>query len=260
MTVKDIFNSLNERAPVVLKMDFDNVGHLAGREGAEVSTVLVALDITDEVIDEAAAMGAELIVSHHPLIFGSVKSATDADLTGRKLVALLSRGMSAICMHTNLDAAQGGVNDALASALGARVTGILNREEGISRTAELEGEVPFSQFLRSVSTALGAAGVRYAGPERPVRCIGLCGGAGAGDMLLAWERGCDTYLTADVKHHEFIAANELGLNLIDAGHFPTENVVVPVLAAWLRADHPGLKVYESSRCRQPERFYVCDRS
>ena len=86
--------------PWCLKMDFDNVGHLAGREGAEVSTVLVALDITDEVIDEAAAMGAELIVSHHPLIFSSVKSATDADLTGRKLVALLSRGMSAICMHT----------------------------------------------------------------------------------------------------------------------------------------------------------------
>ena len=256
MTVRDIFDALARRAPVELKMDFDNVGHLAGRADTEVKRAVVALDITDAVIEEAAGLGAELIVSHHPLIFGSIKSATDADLTGRKLVALLSRGIAAICMHTNLDAAEGGVNDALVSALGARGLGILNGEDGISRLAELPEEMEFGAFLARTKAAPGANGLRYAGPMRPVKRIGLCGGAGAGDMLLALERGCDTYVTADVKHHEFIAANELGINLIDGGHFSTENVVVPVLAGWLREDFPGLDVRISERCTQPERFFV----
>ena len=164
--------------------------------------------------------------------------------------------MSAICMHTNLDAAQGGVNDALAAALGAQVQGVLNSEEWISRIAELPEAVEFGEFLSRVKLALGANGLRYAGPGRPVKRIGLCGGAGAGDMYLALERGCDTYVTADVKHHEFIAANELGINLVDGGHFPTENVVVPVLAGWLRADLPELDVRISAVCRQPEKFFV----
>ena len=256
MTVRDVFNALAMHAPVELKMDFDNVGHLAGRADAAVTRAVVALDITDEVIAEAAELGAELIVSHHPLIFGSIKSVTDGDLTGRKLVALLGRGMSAICMHTNLDVAPGGVIDALAAALGAQVQGVLNSDEWISRIAELPEAVEFGEFLSRVKLALGANGLRYAGPGRPVKRIGLCGGAGAGDMYLALERGCDTYVTADVKHHEFIAANELGINLVDGGHFPTENVVVPVLAGWLRADLPELDVRISAVCRQPEKFFV----
>lgn len=255
MTVRDVFNALAMHAPVELKMDFDNVGHLAGRADAAVTRAVVALDITDEVIAEAAELGAELIVSHHPLIFGSIKSVTDGDLTGRKLVALLGRGMSAICMHTNLDAAQGGVNDALAAALGAQVQGVLNSEEWVSRIAELPEDVEFGEFLSRVKLALGANGLRYAGPEKPVRKLGICGGAGAGDILLALAQGCDTFLTADVKHHQFIWANEEGINLIDAGHYPTENVVVPVLCRWLGEDFPGLDVRVSSHA-QPERFYL----
>ena len=154
----------------------------AGRDAA-VTRAVVALDITDDVIAVAAELGAELIVSHHPLIFGSIKSVTDGDLTGRKLVALLGRGMSAICMHTNLDAAQGGVNDALAAALGAQVQGVLNSEEWISRIAELPEAVEFGEFLSRVKLALGANGLRYAGPGRPVKRIGLCGGAGGGGYV-----------------------------------------------------------------------------
>ena len=256
MTVRDIFNALARRAPVELKMDFDNVGHLAGRADTEVKRAVVALDITDAVIEEAAGLGAELIVSHHPLIFGSIKSATDADLT-RAISECCSAGESRqyACTPT-LTRAEGGVNDALVSALGARGLGILNGEDGISRLAELPEEMEFGAFLARTKAALGANGLRYAGPMRPVKRIGLCGGAGAGDMFLALERGCDTYVTADVKHHEFIAANELGINLIDGGHFSTENVVVPVLAGWLREDFPGLDVRISERCTQPERFFV----
>ena len=177
--VSEIFEKLALRAPVELKMGFDNVGHLAGRGDREVRLVLVTLDITDAVIAEAKALGAELIVSHHPLTFEGLKAVTEADMTGRKFLAIIEAGMSAICMHTNLDAAAGGVNYALAEAIGARVTGILNAEEGISRLCELPEELPFRDFLNKVKTALGANGLRYAGPEKPVRkgAILMVGGA-----------------------------------------------------------------------------------
>jgi dinuclear metal center YbgI/SA1388 family protein len=115
--VEEILSALERFAPSCLKMDFDNVGLLAGFTKREADRLIVALDITDAVIDEAISEKAQLIVSHHPMFF-SLKSVTDGDRTGRKITALLSHGISAICMHTNLDAAAGGVNDALAEAAG----------------------------------------------------------------------------------------------------------------------------------------------
>lgn len=255
ISVNDVFDKLNERAPTSLKMGFDNVGLLAGKSGAQVSMVIVTLDITENVIEEARNLGAQLIVSHHPLTFEGLKSVTDRGPTERKFLRLIESGIAAICMHTNLDVAEGGVNDSLAAALGARVLDKLNKEENVSRLCELDEAMEFGAFLELVKTRLGANGLRYAGPEKPVKRLGLCGGAGAGDLELALAAGCDTYLTADVKHHQFIAANEAGINLIDAGHYPTENVVVPVLKTWLEADFPGLDVKTSNHA-QPERFYV----
>ena len=123
--VGQIFEYLNELGPVGLKMDFDNVGLLVGNAEAKVEKCLVALDITDEVIEEAIRLGTQLIVSHHPIIFGSIKSVTADDLVGRKIIALIRNDISAICMHTNLDIAEGGVNDALMSALNAKTYGYL---------------------------------------------------------------------------------------------------------------------------------------
>ena len=123
--VGQIFEYLNELAPVELKMDFDNVGLLVGNADDKVDKCLVALDITDEVIEEAVRLGAQLIVSHHPIIFGAIKSVTAEDLVGRKIIALIRNDISAICMHTNLDIAEGGVNDVLMSALKAKTLGYL---------------------------------------------------------------------------------------------------------------------------------------
>mgnify|MGYP002586790052 FL=1 len=253
--VSDIFAKLNEHAPVELKMGFDNVGQLAGRSDRTVDRVLVSLDITDAVIEEARTMGAQLIVSHHPLTFEGLKRVTDAGATERKFLSIIEGGISAICMHTNLDAAEGGVNDTLAAALGAKVLDKLNKEENVSRLCELPEELSFAEFLKLVKDRLSANGLRYAGSERNVKRLGLCGGAGAGDLDLAIASGCDTFLTADVKHHQFIQANEDGINLVDAGHFSTENVVVPVLQRWLNEDFPDLDVRISSHT-QPERFYI----
>lgn len=152
--VKDIFDYLNLLAPVGLKMSFDNVGILAGSAEAPTRNCLLALDITDEVIDEAVSIGADLIVSHHPLIFHELKSVVAEDLVGRKIIKLIKNDISAICMHTNLDIAQGGVNDALMSALGGCVSGFLEpcgidadgAPVGCGRIGELAESIDFQSF------------------------------------------------------------------------------------------------------------------
>lgn len=252
-TVQEIFELLNAKAPVAQKMDFDNVGLLVGHSDAPVSRVLVALDITDEVIGEAAELGAELIVSHHPLFF-DLKAVSDASWEGQKALALAERHMAAICMHTNLDAAQGGVNDALMETLGGMAAGILEPDTGIGRVGELSEPMDFSAFLAHVKSALHGNGLRYHDGGRPVKQLAVCGGSGGSDLGLAAAAGCDTYVTADIKYHQFLEAKHLGLNLIDADHFCTENVVVPVLARWLGEAFPELEVRLSQVHRQTAQF------
>ena len=260
-TVREIYDRLAEKAPLEMKMDFDNPGFLVGRGGAEVRRVLVSLDITDDVIEEAKEKGAQLIVSHHPIFF-SLKSVTDGDRLGRKAVALIESGISAICMHTNLDAAKGGVNDALADALGLRDTEILN-VEGISSAGEeysygrvglLTEPTPMTAFLEKVKAALGANGLRYHDAGRPVYRVASVGGSGGGMLDFAAAKGCDTFVTADVKYDVFLAAKEMGINLIDADHFCTENTVVPALAVMIAGRFPEVEVLISECHRQTAQF------
>lgn len=264
VTVRDIFADLNDLAPVSSKMDFDNVGILAGDPDARVGRVLAALDITDAVIEEAAANGAQLLVSHHPLIFQPLRCVTADSMPGRKILRMAQCGLSAICMHTNLDIADGGVNDALMAALSARTTGVLEQTGtksdgtpiGCGRVGELPKPMPFDDFLRMTANRLHAAGLRYCAGNRPVQRLAVCGGSG-GDLLeLAAALGCDTLVTADVKYDRFLAAKELGLNLIDADHFCTENVVIPPLAERLRRNFPELIVQISQAHGQTAQFYI----
>ena len=178
---------------------------------------------------------------------------------GRRGRAWQSEAGAAVCMSLLLRPefpAEWAPRITIAAALGGRVIGILNTDDGISRVCEMPEAMEFASFLRHVKDSLGANGLRYAGPGKPVRRFGICGGSGAGDLPLALAQGCDTFVTADVKHHQFIQANEEGINLIDAGHFSTENVVVPVLKRWLNEDFPDLDVRISERHCQPEKFYV----
>ncbi len=177
-TVNDIYAFLNDLAPVRYQMDFDNAGFLVGDGSAAVEHVLLALDITDDVIAEATALRAQLIVSHHPLIFTPLRRATADDLTGRKVLALARNGIAAVCMHTNLDIADGGVNDALMVALGAEVTGGLEPsgtdDDGSALTCGRVGRLPEPMalsdfFLPYVADLLHANGLRYVDGGRPVQ-------------------------------------------------------------------------------------------
>lgn len=255
-TVQDIFKGLDRRAPFAIQESWDNSGFLVGDPQAPVERVLVALDITDRVIQEAEALGAQLIVSHHPLIFQPVKRMTlePGDLVGRKLWHLARQGCAAICCHTNLDGAEGGVNSVLAQTLGLTQIGQLAQEGedcqgrpyGIGRVGTLPEPMALEDFLARVQKALGPNSLRYTSGGKPVRQVAVGGGACGSLLLDAWKAGCDTFVTADLKYNHFLDARELGLTVIDAGHFPTEQVAVPVLAQWLEKDFPELEVTVSA--------------
>ena len=254
-TVREIYQYLDGLAPFALQMDFDNAGFLVGRGDRQVKKILVSLDITREVAEEAGELGAELIVSHHPVIFHPAKSVTDGDPDGRVLLTLIEGGVAAICAHTNLDAVTGGVNDALAQALGLTQIEQLHpdgvdpvgRPYGIGRVGTVAGAPKYApEFAAFVKKALGANGVRYVDARRPVRRVAVGGGACADMLRDALALGCDTFVTADVKYNGFLDAKALGVNLIDAGHYPTEQVVVPVLAKWLSAGFPQVEVAETT--------------
>ncbi len=263
-TVKDIFDYLNTLAPVGLKMSFDNVGILAGSADASVKKCLLALDITDEVIDEAMSMGADLIMSHHPVIFHELKSVVAEDLVGRKIIKLIKNDISAICMHTNLDIAQGGINDALMSALGGCVSGFLEpcgtedaggAPVGCGRIGELPESIELQSFLQICKETLHVNGLRYHDAGRPVKKLAVMGGSGGDCIALANDLGCDTYVTADIKYNGFLDAKELGINLIDADHFCTENVVIPVLHEKLTAKFSDVDFSISTVHCQTAQFY-----
>ena len=255
MTVNDILAFLETVAPVEGAEPWDNVGHLVGRGGAEVTKILVTLDITLPVIRQAAETGAELIVSHHPLIWDSYKHVTDRVFQQEKVMEMLEHRIAGICMHTNLDEATDGVDDTLIETLGLTSLGRL-AEGTIGHICQLEEPMPLPAFLAMAKEKLRANGLRYCDGGRPVYRIATgCGSCGE-YLDYAVKAGCDTFLTGDVKYNYFLDAQGQGVNLIDAGHYPTENPIVEKLVGKLQGAFPDLEVLVTDRLPQPDRYYV----
>ena len=241
-TVHDIESALFAWAPRELAAPWDNVGHLVGESDAAVQRVLVSLDITEAVVEEAVRLGAELIVAHHPVMnctWHPVQHISGDDAQGRMLIRMLRHGISAICMHTNLDAAEGGVNDVLAEKLGLQDLSDLSCEK-IGRIGTLKCEIPLVEYAAFVVKSLRCNGIRYTDSGRPVHRVAVGGGACGEYIDQAIALGCDTFVTSDLKYHQFLDAREI--NLIDAGHFPTEELICPVVADRLRQVFPALDV------------------
>ena len=257
--VNEILQALDGWAPFETQMDFDNAGFLVGRGDRQVQKILVALDITLEVAREAAETGCQLIVAHHPVIFHPVRTITDGDPTGQILLELAERGVAAICAHTNLDAAQGGVNDCLAKALGLTQIEQLH-QDGVDREGRPYGigrvglahcpGLTAGEYAAFVKEKLGAASVRFADGGKPVHRVAVGGGSCGSMMADALAAGCDTFVTADVKYDQYLQAKAQGLTLMDAGHFATENVVCAPLARWLSDRFPGVEAALSQRHRE----------
>ena len=225
-TVKEVYAYLNEKAPFYSQMSFDNAGFLVGRSDKQVKRILVALDITEAVANEAAQLQADLIVSHHPVIWEGAKSVTDETILGRKLLALITHDISAICAHTNLDAAKGGVNDCLAAALGLRDTQLLKvygtyedgTPYGIEQVGTVDGNMPLTTFAAQVKEKLGSNGVRYVDAGKPVCKVAVGGGSCSGSMKDVLAVGCTLGAEDAVIAGEAVGALDLNdLAILDVG-------------------------------------------
>ena len=245
--VEQLYAEMQRIAPLELAESWDNPGLLVDC-GGEVSRVLVTLDITPEVVEEAARKGCQLIVSHHPVIFSPLKKLSGQDAAFR----LVQKGISAICMHTNLDAAEGGVNEVLAGIFGmqgmevfADGCGRVGRVENIS-VPELAAKAQRELALRCNQPAAGpAVQVKFADAGRPVQRLAVISGAGGSLFEDAIAMGADCLLTGEASHHHAIDAKRLGLSLIAAGHYATEFPVTKAVAEKLRAAFPTLDILVS---------------
>lgn len=248
-SVKEIYCYLDEKYPYCLQESYDNSGIMVDC-GKEIKKAVVSLDITNAVVDYASSIGADLILSHHPVIFRPIKCVASDSV----VFHLISSGISAISAHTNFDIADGGVNDALASKLDLQnITPVFKvsecvvkgnlRENYIGRAGELTEELSPYDFARYVGERLlGRQAVEYVNGGCPVKRVAVGGGA-CGEFVFECERyGVDAFVTGEAKHHEMIYAAENGITLIAAGHYATENVALEALAATLREGFPDLSV------------------
>lgn len=261
-TVADILNFIHTLAPVEMKEPWDNVGLNCGRSDREVTTILVALDPFESVCREALDLGAELLVTHHALIWNP-GFVTDEDTQGRNTLFLIENNIACINAHTNLDCAPGGVNDILAAKLGLQYIQVIaprgvddqNRQWGLLRSGTVTNQ-PLNRFLYHVKKTLGCEGLHYVDGGRPVHRVAVGGGACAGEMAAAASAGCDTFVTADVKYNQFWDAKNLGINLIDAGHFYTENPVCKYLAQKIQEAFPEIRVHQSAHHTDCAKFFL----
>lgn len=233
MKIAEIFDLLQEKAPFELAEPYDNVGLLVGSGDGAVTTVLVTLDITHDAIDAAVKAGAELIVSHHPVIFEPLHALEGGSVPYR----LAQQGIAAICAHTNLDRAVGGVNDCLCERLG--LSNVRLGPDGMCRLGELPQPLSAEEFGRLVARMLDTP-VRLKAGGDAVRTVALCGG-GAGDRVLPLLGEADAALTGEVKHHVWLEVPP-AKTMADGGHYATEVVVTDRLVEWISAAFPSLSV------------------
>jgi len=246
--ISELILAMEELAPQAIAESWDNVGLLVGDAGATAGHVLVALDVTDEVVEEANVLGAQLIITHHPPIFKPLHAVNSDTALGRRLIRLIRQGTAVFTAHTNLDIAQGGTNDTLAKILELDdVEPLL--PNGMGRVGTLPSSIELGKLCAMLKTRLQTSYAAYAGDAaRPISRVGLCTGAAAGSPFFeaAAKLDCDAYITGDVRFHAAQAAKDLGLSLIDATHYYSEIIILEPIREHLSLRFPSLHISTSN--------------
>lgn len=247
-TVTHIYDAIDRLAPFWLTMDFDNTGILVGDRNREIACALLALDCTPAVVEQARQLGAQLIITHHPVIFHPLKRVNEDAV----VYQLIRSDIAVISAHTNLDIAQGGVNDALASAIGlrdCRGLELLNEQTGawLGRIGTLPEPLSPEAFAAHIKACLNASSIKFSAAPRVIRTVALCSGSGADCLDAAISAGADALLTSEVKQHEYLAATAAGISIFDAGHFDTEDIVIEPLRDYLAKEIPDVHFFTTHR-------------
>lgn len=239
ITIKDILNFTETFAPLETQMDFDNSGLLVGDEKTQVSKAIVALDITDEVIEEAVREKAQLIISHHPVIFSPLKKIEKNSVVYK----LIENNIDALCLHTNLDLSSDfGVNTCLADAVGVKNYSFVPGE--CLLIGELEKETKTKNFAEIVKNTLNCNGVRFTNGNKKIKTVAICTGSGGSYVYTAYGKA-DALLTGEIKHNEILTANRFNLAVIDASHYRTEDIVIAPLCNKLKKQFPDVEFIKS---------------
>ncbi len=256
MFIKDIIKIIEDIAPIHLKEDFDNIGLLIGNEEERINKILLALDITDEVIEEAIYENCNLIITHHPIIFKSIKNINSNSDLGKKIIKLIKNDISVYTAHTNLDSCSVGTNDVLFDLLNLQNKSVLipNKNDntcGLGRVGELKDLLSLESFINVVKQKLNIETISYCddndGLKKNIKKVGLCtGSAGKFEYInVAKNMGCDVYITGDLDFHGAQLAKQLGISLIDAKHYNTEVIVLPKIKEYLLERDERLNVIVS---------------
>ena len=248
MNVKEIYKKLSDKIPETLSEPWDNDGLMCSPDtGAEVFRVLVALDVTEDIVDYAISSHFDLIVSHHPLIFKPIKAINDDNHVARKIIKLLEGGVSVFSFHTRADKVVGGVNDSLCDLLGMYNTAPFG-EGMLGRIGDLDDSLDLEDFAYRVKTVLGADSLRISDAYNPVSRVAIVGGDGKDFVAAAAASGADAYISGRIGYNVMTDAPENGMGLIEAGHFYTEHPVCEVLRDVVQAYLPEaeVRVYTSN--------------
>ncbi len=251
MLCREVTDIIEQRVPKEYALDWDNVGLLAGRDDKEVRCIYIALDASDEVIHAAARQGADMLVTHHPLIFSGMKRITNQDFIGRRILGLIRRDISYYAMHTNYDvlgmAALSGSMIGLKQPEALEVT--CEAQEGIGRIGQLEKAVSLKQCCEDVKRAFHLESVRVFGnPDRTVERIAICPGSGKSVIGEALKKQADVLITGDIGHHEGIDAAAQGMVVIDAGHYGLEHIFVEDMKDYLGKKLEGVQIITAPVC------------
>lgn len=242
MNVKELYQKFSEEIPVDLREVWDNDGIMCCPDGtSEVYRVLVALDVTEEIVDYAIERGFDLIVSHHPLIFKPISSLDEENHISRKLIKLVCSGISVFSFHTRLDKLCGGVNDRLADILGIKDVRPFG-EGNLGRIGVIDEAMDLQDFAYRVKQLCGSDVIRYADGFSDVHTVALVGGDGKGYVKAAIDEGADTYISGRIGYNVMEEAPEMGINLIEAGHYFTEQHITEFIRELLTNFDPNLYV------------------
>lgn len=255
MTIRDFYAAMEARLPRTLSCDWDNDGiSCCPDPTAEVKGVLIALDPTEDAVEEAVAHGCNVLLTHHPMLFRGLKTVDGHDTGSRKVIRLITHGITAMAFHTRLDAADGGVNDILAARLGLQGVEPFGEDgnpagKPIGRVGTLPSAVSAEVFVETVKSALNLPAVIFAGCGKPVHRVAVLGGGGEDDVFAAAAAGADTYVTGELKYHHLCDAPYGDINLIMAGHYHTEAPVLYRLAELSQEICPAAPTHVHDVCR-----------
>jgi GTP cyclohydrolase I len=235
MMLKDIMTVLDDIAPFEAAEEWDNVGLMVGDLESPINSVLVALDPSLEVIRSAKELGIDLILTHHPLFFQPIARIDLQDVLAKKIAMLIMTRINLISLHTNLDKAPGGVADELAKRFDLR--DIIT--QGYLRIGFINIPTSLNKWL----TTMRLKTVRLIDTGRDVSKVAVCPGSGMDYWKHAFRLGCDTFITGDVRYHAGLDAKEAGMNVVDLGHYGTEEIIVVPLAERLKQALTGVAVH-----------------